>query len=53
MLRFNNSLNDEEKVLSQEQVDFYTMFLNIDKLNNKNIIELYDKFKDKNVALMF
>ena len=53
MLRFNNSLNDEEKVLSQEQVDFYTMFLNIDKLNNKNIMELYDKFKDKNVALMF
>ena len=40
MLRFNNSLNDEEKVLSQEQVDFYTMFLNIEKLNNKNIIDL-------------
>lgn len=53
MLRFNKGLSVEEKVLDDEKCEFYNTILNIDKLENNKIIEIYNRFKDKNIALMF
>ena len=53
MIRFNKELLPEERVLNQEQVSFYEMILNIDKLDTNTILDIYNKFKDKNIALMF
>lgn len=53
MLRFNEKLNVDEKILDDEKCEFYNTILNIDKLDNNNILEIYNKFKGKNVALMF
>lgn len=53
MLRYNKGLSDNEKVLDEEKYEFYNTILNIDKLDSDKITEIYNKFKDKNVSLMF
>ncbi|MBQ8681587.1 MAG: hypothetical protein IJ509_01590 [Bacilli bacterium] len=53
MLRYNKILDDSNKVLDSEKEEFYNAILNIDKIDNINKINLYKKFKDKNISLMF
>lgn len=53
MIRYSEGLIDNEKVLDEDQINFYKTILNLDHLNKETILEVYDKFKDKNIALMF
>lgn len=53
ILRYHKNLSDKEKVLSQETLNFYQEILNIDALSNPDKIKLYQKLKDKNIALSF
>ena len=53
ILRYHKKLSDKEKILSQETLNSYQEILNIDTLSNPNKIKLYQKLKDKNIALLF
>lgn len=53
MLRYHNCLNDNDKFLDEEKIQFYKMILEIDKINCKDKIDLYYKLKTKNISLMF
>lgn len=53
MLRFNDKLSDDLKVLDKEKKEFYQMILNFDNMSCEEKIELYKKLKDKNINLVF
>lgn len=53
MLRYHNSLDSNEKLLSDESIKFYQTILDIDKLDNKDKFNMYMNLKDKNIALQF
>lgn len=53
MIRYSEGLIENEKVLDEKQFNFYKTILNLDHLNKEKIIEIYNKFKDKNIALTF
>lgn len=53
ILRFHKKLQDKEKILSKEKIDFYQKILNIDALSNSDKIKLYNGLKGKNMALLF
>ena len=53
MLRFNERLSDDNKVLNEEKKEFYKLILNFDNIDSDKKIELYYKLKDKNYNLIF
>lgn len=53
MLRYNNLLDKEEKVLNEDSIKFYETILNIDKMENSKKVEFFEKFKDQNINFMF
>lgn len=53
MIRYNNYLAIEEKILNDEKLNFYNLILNFDKLNNRDKINLYNNLKNKNYNLIF
>lgn len=53
ILRFHKQLQDKEKILSKEKIDFYQKILDIDALSNSDKIKLYNGLKGKNMALLF
>ena len=53
MLRYNNGLNVNEKILDKDKEKFYTMIINFDKLSNVDKVDLFNSLKNKNVNLMF
>ena len=53
MLRYNNLLDKEEKVLNEDSIKFYETILNIDKMENSKKVEFFEKFKEQNINFMF
>ena len=53
MLRYLNSVDPSERFLVNEKIKFYKEILSIDKMKNIEKIAMYQKLKDKNIALMF
>jgi len=53
MLRFNESLDDKEKILDDEKVKFYNTILDFDYISSDIKIELYNSLKDKNLNYIF
>ena len=53
LLNYNSCLSDEEKVVSKENVEFYKIILDFDKISVDRKIEIYEKLKGKNINLMF
>lgn len=53
MLRYNNSLVVEDKVLDSEKVEFYNMILNFDSISSDGKIQMYNALKDKNINSIF
>lgn len=53
ILRYHDSLSDNEKMISKDRLDLYRTILDIDKINNKDKIKLYHELKDKRIALTF
>lgn len=53
MLRYNECLSSDEKLLDEDKISFYQTILNIDNLNCDEKIRIYNNLKNKNVALMF
>lgn len=53
MLRYNKGLDDDKKILDSDKIEFYEFILNFDKLDNNEKMMFFEKFKDKNISLMF
>lgn len=53
MIRYNNGLNTDKKILDNDKVCFYKSILDFDNLSNINKLSFYNSFKNKNVSLMF
>ena len=53
MLRYNNGLDNDKKILDNDKVIFYNSIINFDNLSNINKIICYNSFKNKNINLMF
>lgn len=53
MLRYNELLNMDEKILSDNKIKFYESILNIENLNNKQKLDIYNTYKDLNYNLVF
>ena len=53
MIRYNQSLPDNEKILDNGLIKFYNDILNIDKISCNDRIKLYNGLKDKNISSMF
>ena len=53
MIRFNERLSDDDKVLDSDMVNFYKMILGFDSVSSVDKIKLYNEFKDKNFNLTF
>ena len=53
MLRFNAMLSEEDRILNDERVSFYTSILNFDNISSEDKITLYHELKDKNVSTLF
>lgn len=53
MIRYNDLLSDDEKVLDIERINFYKTILEIDKMNCADKINLYQNIKSKNIAFIF
>lgn len=53
MLRYNNHLSDNKKILDTNKVDFYNIIKNLNDVPNDKKIELYKNLKDKNVMSEF
>ena len=53
MISYHNGLEQHEKFLNQDRLDFYQKILKIDQMNNSDKIQLYHKLKKKNIALLF
>ena len=53
MIRYNEMLTDDEKVLNKEKLEFYKLILDFDNVDSDTKIEIYNKLKDKNYNLIF
>ena len=53
MLRYNSKLDDEDKVLDNNKIEFYQMILNFDKVSCEDKIDLFNKLYDKNISFSF
>lgn len=53
ILRFQHLLPKGEQPLSKDDESFYQRILNFDKENSNNNLTLFNKLKDKNIALLF
>lgn len=53
MLRYNSVMDDSDKVLDNDRINFYNTFLNFDSIDNKMKIDIYNKYKNKNLSLLF
>lgn len=53
MLRYNAGLEEKDRVLDNDRIDFYNMILSFDKVGNGDKINLYNKLKRSNFSLIF
>lgn len=53
LLRYNEYLNEEEKILSKSMIEIYNMILNIDKYPNNLKIEIFNILKSTDINTMF
>lgn len=53
MLNFYERLNDYDKFLVHDRLDFYYSILTIDKIKPSEKIKMYQELKNKNIALNF
>ncbi len=53
MLRYNEGLDNNDRVLDEEKMAFYRMILNFDKVSNVDKINLYNRYNKSNFSLMF
>ena len=53
MIRYNESLEEELKVLNKEKLKFYKLILEFDKIDNNKKLEIYNSLKDRNYNLIF
>lgn len=53
MLRYNDKLDDNLRVLNDDRVMFYRMILDIDKLSCDDKIKLFRELRDKNINVVF
>ncbi|MBQ8219278.1 MAG: hypothetical protein IJZ79_05945, partial [Bacilli bacterium] len=53
MLRFNEMLPENEKILDLNMIEFYKGILNIDSISVENKINLYNILKNKNISESF
>lgn len=53
MLRYNNGLSLNDRILDNDKVKFYNSIVDFDKLSNKDKIKFYNSFKNKNINLLF
>lgn len=53
MLRYNNNLDIEHRVIDSERSSFYEMILNFDNVSSEDKINLFNKLRDKNISTIF
>ena len=53
MIRYNSFLRDDEKVIDKDKLEFYNTVLNMDKLSGREIIELYNRLKDRDIGSVY
>ncbi len=53
MLRYNNHLDDDKKVLDNNKVDFYNIIKKLSSISNDKKIELYENLKNKDIMSDF
>lgn len=53
MLRYNNSMSSSDRIINDERVSFYELIFDFDNVSSDDKIELFNKFKDKNINFMF
>lgn len=53
IVSYNNYLSDEEKLVDDNTLNFYKMIINIKKLGSDQKLDLYNKFKGKNIPILY
>ena len=53
MLKYNDYLSENKKVLDSNKSDFYSIIKNLDNIPNDKKIEMYEELKEKNVMADF
>ena len=53
MLKYNDYLSENKKVLDGDKSDFYSIIKNLDNITNDKKIEMYENLKEKNVMASF
>ena len=53
MLRYNNNLDIEHRIIDSERSSFYEMILNFDNVSSEDKINLFNKLRDKNISTIF
>ena len=53
MLRYNDKLSDNKKVLDKAKVEFYKLILDFDNIECDKKIEIFNKFYNKNISVVF
>ena len=53
MIRYNDKLDEKDKILDDDRVAFYKMILDFDNISSKDKIKLFNELKDKNFNLTF
>lgn len=53
MLRYNEGLRDNDKVLDSDKEDFYRFILNIDNVSSDDKMAMYKRLKGMNINLLF
>lgn len=53
MLRYNDKLPNDQKVLDDERKQFYLIIYYIDYLSSKEKLDFYNSMKDKKISFMF
>lgn len=53
MIRFNDKLSNDKKVINEERLKFYNTILNFDSVSSDEKIDLYNNLKDKMVVHMY
>ena len=53
MLKYNDYLSENKKVLDGDKSDFYSIIKNLDNIPNDKKIEMYENLKEKNIMADF
>ena len=53
IVSYNNYLSDEEKLVDDNTLNFYKMIINIKNLGSDQKLDLYNKFKGKNIPILY